>query len=196
VKEVSNPALKSCEGKTVAQVAQERGKDALDTFFDVAVEDDLNVEYTMELFNATEERIPELITDPRTMIGLSDGGAHVDMLCDAGYCTYLIGTWVRDKRAMTLEQAVKRITSEPANLFGLKDRGTLAVGKTADVTIFDFNTIGSGKRGEMRYDLPGGGRRLVMPAKGVCFTIVNGQVLLEDGNHTGALPGQVLRAWQ
>jgi N-acyl-D-aspartate/D-glutamate deacylase len=194
VKEVTNPALKPCEGKTVAQIAADRGKDALDTFFDLSIEDDINTQYTMELFNATEERIPELITDSRTMIGLSDGGAHVDMLCDAGYCTYLIGTWVRDKSAMTLEHAVKRITSEPANFFGIKDRGTLAVGKAADVTIFDLNTIGSGKRAEMRYDLPGGGRRLVMPAKGVNYTLVNGQVLLEDGKHTGALPGQVLRA--
>lgn len=194
VKEVTNPALKACEGKTVAQVAADRGKDALDTFFDLAIEDDINTQYTMELFNATEERIPELITDSRTMIGLSDGGAHVDMLCDAGYCTYLIGTWVRDKSVMTLEHAVRRITSEPANFFGIKDRGTLAVGQAADVTIFDLNTIGSGKRAEMRHDLPGGGRRLVMPAKGVNFTLVNGQVLLEDGKHTGALPGQVLRA--
>jgi N-acyl-D-aspartate/D-glutamate deacylase len=87
VKEVTNPALKSCEGKTVAQVAADRGKDALDTFFDLSIEDDINTQFTMELFNATEERIPELITDSRTMIGLSDGGAHVDMLCDAGYCT-------------------------------------------------------------------------------------------------------------
>lgn len=194
VKEVTNPALKSCEGKTVAQVAADRGKDALDTFFELSIEDDINTQYTMELFNATEERIPELITDSRTMIGLSDGGAHVDMLCDAGYCTYLIGTWVREKSAMTLEHAVRRITSEPANFFGIKDRGALAVGKVADVTIFDLNTIGSGKRAEMRHDLPGGGRRLVMPAKGVNYTLVNGQVLLEDGKHTGALPGQVLRA--
>jgi N-acyl-D-amino-acid deacylase len=70
----------------------------------------------------------------------------------------------------------------------------LAVGKAADVTIFDYHTIGSGKRAEMRHDLPGGGRRLVMPAKGVCFTLVNGQVLYEEGKHTGAMPGQVLRS--
>lgn len=67
----------------------------------------------MELFNADEERIPELITDPRVLVGLSDGGAHVDMLCDAGYCTYLLGRWVREKQVMTLEHAIKRITSEP-----------------------------------------------------------------------------------
>lgn len=193
VKEVENPAMKSLEGKSVAQVAQDRQADSLDTFFELAIEDNLNIQFTMELFNADETRIPELITDSRTMIGLSDGGAHVDMLCDAGYCTYLIGTWVRDRSAITLEHAVRRITSEPANFFGLKDRGKLAVGMAADVAIFDYNTIGSGKRAEMRHDLPGGGRRLVMPAKGVCYTLVNGQVLLEDGKHTGVLPGQVLR---
>src|SRR5260221_9654103 len=196
VHEVGNPALRPLLGKSVAEIAKERGKDGLDTFLDLAIEDDLQLQYTYELFNATEERIPELITDSRVMIGLSDGGAHVDMLCDAGYCTYLIGTWVREKSAMTLEHAVRRITSEPANFFGIKDRGALAVGKASDVTIFDLNTIGSGKRAEMRYDLPGGGRRLVMPAKGVNYTLVNGQVLLEDGKHTGALPGQVLRAGQ
>ncbi|NOT57529.1 MAG: amidohydrolase family protein [Deltaproteobacteria bacterium] len=193
VKEVTNPAMKSLEGKSVAQVAQDRQADPLDTFFELAIEDKLDIQFTMELFNADETRIPELITDSRTMIGLSDGGAHVDMLCDAGYCTYLIGTWVRDRSAITLEHAIRRITSEPANFFGLKDRGRLAVGMAADVTIFDYNTIGSGKRAEMRHDLPGGGRRLVMPAKGVSYTLVNGQVLLEDGKHTGVLPGQVLR---
>ncbi|MCS6924758.1 MAG: amidohydrolase family protein, partial [Candidatus Binatia bacterium] len=194
VKEVSSPALKGLEWKTVAQIAQERGADGLDTFLDLAVEDQLNIQFIMEVFNANEERIPELITDPRTMIGLSDGGAHVDMLCDAGYCTYLLGTWVRDKGAMTLEHAVKRLTAEPAEFFGISDRGRLAVGMAADVVLFDFNTVGSGKRPEMRYDLPGGGRRLVSLAHGIEYTIVNGVVLYEGQKHTGALPGQVLRA--
>jgi N-acyl-D-aspartate/D-glutamate deacylase len=194
VKEVSNPALQSYVWKTVADVAASRGKDALDTFLDLAVEDDLNIQFTMEIFNADEKRIPELITDTRTMIGLSDGGAHVDMLCDAGYCTYLLGTWVRDKGALTLEHAVKRITSEPADFFGLKGRGRLAAGMAADVTIFDYHTVGSSKRPEMRTDLPGGGRRLVAPAQGICFTLVNGQVLYEHGKPTGAMPGQVLRS--
>jgi N-acyl-D-aspartate/D-glutamate deacylase len=194
VKEVSSPALKSLEWKTVAQVAQERGKDSLDTFLDLAVEDNLDIQFVMEVFNANEERIPELITDPRTMIGLSDGGAHVDMLCDAGYCTYLLGTWVRDKGAMTLEHAVKRLTAEPADFFGIPQRGRLAVGMAADLALFDLHTIGSSKRPEMRHDLPGGGRRLVAPAQGVQYTIVNGQVLYAEQKHTGVLPGQVLRS--
>jgi N-acyl-D-amino-acid deacylase len=193
VKEVSNPALQPLLWKTVAQVAAERGKTGLDTFLDLAIEDNLNIQYIMEIFNADEARIPELITDPRTMIGLSDGGAHVDMLCDAGYCTYLLGTWVREKGALTLEHAVKRLTSEPADFFGIRNRGRLAVGNAADFAIFDYNTIGSGKRGEMRHDLPGGGRRLVVEAKGIQHTIVNGEVLYTNGQPSGALPGQVIR---
>jgi N-acyl-D-aspartate/D-glutamate deacylase len=194
VKEVSNPAMKPLEGKTVADIAAERGKDGLDTFLDLALEDELRLQYTIVLFNANEDLIPDLITDPRAMIGLSDGGAHVDMLCDAGYCTYLLGTWVRDKQVMTLERAVQRLTTEPAHFFGIQDRGRLAVGLAADLAIFDYNTVGSGRRPEMRHDLPGGGRRLVMPAQGVQYTIVNGEVLFDDGKHTGAMPGQVLRS--
>lgn len=196
VHEVGNPAMKHLVGRNVADIARERGTDGIDTFLDLAIEDDLRLQYTYELFNANEERIPELITDPRVMVGLSDGGAHVDMLCDAGYCTYLLGTWVRDRGVMTLEHAVKRITSEPAAFYGMTQRGTIKKGMAADFAIFDLNTIGSKKRGEMRTDLPGGGKRLVMPAQGVEYTVVSGQVLYEHGKHTGALPGQVLRSGQ
>ena len=196
VHEVGNPAMKSLLGRSVADIARERGKDGLDTFLDLAIEDDLRLQYSYELFNANEDRIPELITDPRVMVGLSDGGAHVDMLCDAGYCTYMLGTWVRDRQVMTLEHAVKRLTSEPAAFYGITQRGTIKKGLAADFAIFDLKTVGSRKRGEMRNDLPGGGRRLVMPAQGMQYTVVNGAVLYEDGKHTGALPGQVLRSGQ
>jgi N-acyl-D-aspartate/D-glutamate deacylase len=192
VLEVTNPALKPYERKTVGEIAEARGKDPLDTFFDLALEDDLTIQYTMAQYH--EEGIRRLITDARTMIGLSDGGAHVNMLCDAGYCTYLLGTWVRERQALTLEHAVKRITSEPADFFGIRDRGRLAVGRPADVAIFDERTVGSAKRARMQNDLPGGGRRLVMPAEGIEYTIVNGQVLYEHGRHSGALPGEVLRS--
>jgi N-acyl-D-amino-acid deacylase len=194
VKEVFNPAMKPLEGRSVADIAKERGKDGVDTFLDLALEDDLDIQFTMALFNANEDRIPELISDPRTMVGLSDGGAHVDMLCDAGYATYMLGTWVRERSAMTLERAVQRITSEPADYFGIKGRGRLSPGMAADVAIFDFNTVGSARRGEMRSDLPGGGRRLVMPARGIEYTVVNGEVLYEHGKVSDTLPGQVLRS--
>jgi N-acyl-D-aspartate/D-glutamate deacylase len=194
VKEVGNPALKSMVGRSVADIARERGKDGVATFLDLAVEDDLRVEFTIEMFNANEARIPELIKDKRTMVGLSDGGAHVDMLCDAGYCTYMLGTWVRDRQALTLEHAVKRITSEPADYFGIKSRGRLLPGMAADVCVFDYNTVGSAKRGEMANDLPGGGRRLVVRPNGIEHVVVNGQELYNHGKPTGALPGQVMRS--
>ncbi|HJY80908.1 MAG TPA: amidohydrolase family protein [Candidatus Binatia bacterium] len=199
VKDVHNPALKSLEGKTVEEVARAKGKDPLDTFFDIALEDDLHTEYVIALFNICEERVAKLITDPRTLIGLSDGGAHVDMHDNAGYCTYLLGTWVREKQVMTLERAIQRVTAEPADFFGIQDRGRLTVGMAADIVIFDYNTIGPTinpiKHQAWQKDLPGGGRRLVWPVdKGVKYTVVNGEVLYENQKYTGTLPGQVLRS--
>ena len=190
--EVTNPALKQLEGKNVEEIAEMRGADGLDTFLDLALEDDLNLQYTMQQYH--EDGIQQLITDPRTMIGLSDGGAHVDMLCDAGYATYLLGNWVRKREAVTLEFAIKRITSEPANFFGIRERGQLKQGWKADVTLFDATTVNSARRAKMQNDLPGGGRRLVMPAEGIECTIVNGVVSYENGKHSGALPGQVIRS--
>ncbi|MGR8919435.1 MAG: N-acyl-D-amino-acid deacylase family protein, partial [Gammaproteobacteria bacterium] len=194
VLEVASADMAPYVGRNVAEIAAERGTDPVDTFLDLAIEDDLKMQFNYELFNSDESRIPELITDPRCMIGLSDGGAHVDSLCDAGYATYLLGTWVRDQGVMTLERAVQRITTEPAALFGITQRGRIAKGLAADFAIFDLNTIGSDKTGEMRHDLPGGGRRLVVPARGVEYTVVNGEVLFEHGRDTGARAGQVLHS--
>jgi N-acyl-D-amino-acid deacylase len=191
VKEVTNPRLKELEGRTVAEIAKERGNDGLDTFLDLALEDDLQLIYTMARFDVPED----LLADSRTMIGLSDGGAHVDMLCDAGYCTELLGSAVREKQLMSLELAIKRLTSEPADFFGIRNRGRLVAGQAADIAIFDFNTVGScAERPEVRRDLPGGGRRLVVAAQGVKYTIVNGEILYENQQHTGVFPGQVLRS--
>jgi N-acyl-D-amino-acid deacylase len=194
VHEVGKPANSPLLGRCVADIARERGHDDVDTFLDLVLEDDLQMQFTYELFNSDESRTPDLICDPRTMIGFSDGGAHVDMFCDAGYATYLLGTWVRDKEALTLEYAVKRLTSEPAAFFGIGGRGLIAPGMAADLAIFDLATVGSKKRGEMRNDLPGGGRRLVVPATGIEYTIVNGQPLFERGRDSGARAGVVLRS--
>lgn len=101
---------------------------------------------------------------------------------------------MRDRRAIALEYAIKRITSEPADLFGITGRGRLAPGMAADVTIFDFDTIGPAGRQRLVRDLPGAGERFVVPAKGIEYTIVNGKVLYEHGRHTGAMPGTVLRS--
>ena len=194
IKEANASTLKPLEWQTVAQAAQGRSLDPLDAFFDLAIEDDLNLVYMMPLLDINEERVARKFSDSRTMIGISDGGAHVDMLCNAGYPTYLIGTFVRDKHALSLEHAIKRITSEPAAFFGITDRGVLKPSMAADIAIFDFDRIACPERPEIRFDLPGGGRRLVTEAQGVKYTIVNGTVLFEDGHHSGALPGRVLRS--
>ena len=194
VHEAHKPELKRYEGRTIAGVATERGTDPIDTFLDLTVEDDLDIEYVLAQFNVNIELVKENLVDPNVLIALGDGGAHVDMLCDAGYPTYLLGTWVRERQIMNLEQAVARLTAQPADLFGIKGRGRLAVGNAADIAIFDPERIGSASRGERRFDLPGGAKRMVMPSRGVEYTIVNGTAVYAEGRATGATPGEVLRS--
>ena len=189
----TNP-LKHLEGLTVAEIAGAQGKDAVDTFLDIVVADNLSCEFTMASFNTRVDRMAELLNDPSILIGLGDGGAHVDMLCDCGYPTYLLGTWVRERGVLSIEQAVRRLTSDPADFFGISDRGRLQPGLAADIVIFDPDTIGSGNRGERRYDLPGGGKRMVMPSRGVQYTLVNGDVVYAGGQIVGSGSGQILRA--
>jgi N-acyl-D-aspartate/D-glutamate deacylase len=194
VHETHKAALKGYEGRTVADVAAERGADPIDTFLDLTIEDDLDIEFVLAQFNVNVDLVKDNLVDPNVLIALGDGGAHVDMLCDAGYPTYLLGTWVRERQIMTLEEAVRRLTAQPADLFGVKWRGRLAVGNAADIAIFDPDRIGSASRGERRFDLPGGAKRMVMPSRGVEYTIVNGDIVYSDGRATGATPGQVLRS--
>jgi N-acyl-D-amino-acid deacylase len=169
-----------------------RGRDPLDTFLDFAVEQRLDMQYQVQEYG--DELLAPLLTDRRTMIGLADGGAHVDMICNADYPSFLLGHWVRDQHALSLEEAIRRITSQPAGVMGFHERGRLAAGLAADVTIFDPATIGSDRRAQPSRDLPGGGFRFTMPSRGICYTIVNGRMVFERGKHTGELPGQVLRS--
>lgn len=191
---VRNPQLQGYVGKTVGEMARERNADPLDTLFDLALEDQLGMRFVGSAANNDWERIPELINDPRTLIGLSDGGAHYDMLCEAGYATFLLGYWVREKNAMSLEYAIKRITAEPADLFGFTDRGRVKVGHAADLVIFDEQTIGSATRPTVRYDLPAGAPRLYAKAEGISGVLVNGQWIYRDGEPTGVQSGRVLRS--
>jgi N-acyl-D-amino-acid deacylase len=192
VEEVKKPQLKSWEGKPLTQIAQERGVDLIDAFLDLAVADDIQTRFTD--MPMSEDGMDALLSDPRTMIGLSDGGAHVDAHCEAGYPTYMIGHWVRRKQLFSLERAVELITSHPADIFGVVGRGRLAPGMAADVVIFDYDQIDTKMRQHQIRDLPGGGARFVMTAQGINYTIVNGEVVYVDGKHTGALPGQVVRS--
>ena len=194
VHEVRSPALKQFEGQSVADIAKAQGKDGVDAFLDLTLQDDLEIEFTLSTFNHRVDRMKEILSNRDILIGLGDGGAHVDMLCDSGYPTYLLGTWVREHQALTLEEGVRRLTSDPADFYGIKDRGRLSLELAADITIFDPHTVGSSNRGERRYDLPGGAKRMVMPSRGVLYTIVNGVCVFADGTLTGAQGGQVLRS--
>lgn len=194
VHEVRSSALKQFEGQTIADIAKAQGKDGVDAFLDLTLQDDLEIEFTLSTFNHRVDRMKEILANPDILIGLGDGGAHVDMLCDSGYPTYLLGTWVREHQVLTLEEGVRRLTSDPADFYGIKDRGRLKPGFAADITIFDPQTVGSGNRGERRYDLPGGGKRMVMPSSGIQHTIVNGETVFAEGHVTDARAGKVLRS--
>ena len=191
---VENPALKQYEGKTIGEVAKARNKEPDDVFFDIAVEDQLQVKYVVPRANTDRAALAAALRDTRTMIGLSDAGAHLDMLCESGYTTYLLGHWVREEKALSLERAIQRITSEPADFFGIKDRGRLETGAAADMVVFDENKIASPLRPTPVKDLPAGGTRLYSKAEGISQVIVNGRILYQEGRHTGAIPGEILRA--
>lgn len=190
---VKKPAHRGWLGKTIAELSQQEGKDPLDTFFDLALADELGTSFAMAALNFDPPLLQEVVTDSRVMIGLSDAGAHVDMLCNTGYPTYLLGTWVRERQTMSWERAVQRITSEPAQFFGLHDRGTIAQGKAADLAIFDPRTVGAGEK-TLLEDLPGGQGRFVQYAQGMQWVLVNGVPVVADGKDCCELPGQVLRA--
>ena len=150
---VNKPELKRYEGYTVTEIAGELGKDDVDAFLDITLEDDLDNEFIFTSFNTRVDRMTEILNHPQVLVGLGDGGAHVDMLCDSSYPTFLLGTWARDRQVMTVERAVQKLTSEPADLFGIAGRGRLHEGNWGDITIFDPESVGSPARSERSYDL-------------------------------------------
>lgn len=194
VHEVKNQKLKHLESKTVAEIAKERGVDGVDALLDLTLEDDLENEFTVQSWNTRVDRMRELLNDRSVLLGLGDGGAHLDMLCDSGYPTYVLGTWVRERKVLTLEEAVRRMTSDPADFYGIKDRGRIAPGMAADLVIFDPETVGMAGRAERLHDLPGGGKRMVKRSSGIEYTLVNGEVVWDKGALTGAAAGRVLRS--
>ncbi|MEK7215796.1 MAG: amidohydrolase family protein [Chloroflexota bacterium] len=186
------PAHQRFKGRSVAAIAQELNKDVLDTFLDLALEEDLETVFERREVNSDEAGMAALLTSPYTIIGQSDGGAHVVFRTDYSYSTYLLGHWVREKGIMSLEEGIRKLTSEPAAVFGIENRGLLQPGKAADIMVFDPQTIGPREPEEAR-DLPSGATRRKQLAQGIRWTVVNGEVLLDHGEHTGALPGQTLR---
>jgi N-acyl-D-aspartate/D-glutamate deacylase len=192
IRDAASPAVAALAGQSIADIAAARTLEPADAFLDVGLEDGLDTLFDFPVFNQDPEAVRPLVTDGRFLIGLSDGGAHVDQLCDAGYATYLLGKWVRQWEALTLERAVHRLTGEVADFFGVPDRGRLAAGAAADLVVFDPATVDDCPP-EYVHDLPNGAKRLVARARGVAATVVAGQVVYREGEPTGARPGRVLR---
>lgn len=192
----SCPSKPEYEERTVIDVATELGVHTMDLGFDLALENDLEARFRMPVANADENEVEKLITDKNTVIGLSDAGAHASQLCDAGLPTYLLGHWVREKQVIAFEEAIRMLSSRPAEVFGISDRGLLKVGRPADVLIIDPQTVHCGKL-ERVYDQPAEQDRLVAEAYGVESVIVNGTLLRQQGEDQvdpkGKLPGQLLR---
>jgi N-acyl-D-amino-acid deacylase len=190
------PPDRSLEERRIVDVAAERGVHPIDLMLDLGLATDLDARFRMAVANNNEDEVAELLLDPHMVVGLSDAGAHASQLCDACQATYLLGRWVREKQALSLEQAVRMLTSRPAEVFGIADRGRLAEGWPADVVVFDPATVGAGPLRRI-WDFPGGANRLVSDASGIDAVIVNGAVLRQNGRDRvspgGKLPGKLLR---
>jgi N-acyl-D-aspartate/D-glutamate deacylase len=192
VEEPQLPKNQGLKGKSMAQIAAQRGKDVLDAFLDLAVEENLDTVFVLGEINVDRDAVRTLLTSPYTVVGLSDGGAHVQFDSGVGYSTTLLGYWVREQQIMSLEEAIRQLTFVSASAFGIYDRGLIRPGLAADVTIFNPDTVQPLPE-DVVHDFPNNGWRLRERAQGIAYTVVNGQVLMEQGEHSGALPGRVLR---
>jgi N-acyl-D-aspartate/D-glutamate deacylase len=179
------------EGKSVEAIAQSLNKDVIDTFLDIAVEENLETMF-QNSGSRDEEATAAILKSPITLVGQSDAGAHLVYHAGYGYATRFLGYWVREKAVMPLEEAIRKLTFMVASVFGLYDRGLIRPGMAADLVLFDPQTVRECEP-EMVNDLPGGEKRLIQRAIGVKTTMVNGSILVQDGEHTGAFPGRVLR---
>jgi len=190
------PSEPGLEERNLVDVAEERGTHPVDLALDLALASDLEARFRMAVTNTDEAIVGELLRDPTVALGLSDAGAHASQLCDASFATHLLGHWVREKGVLSLEEAVRLLTSRGADLFGLEGRGRLAPGAIADLAVFDPDTVGCSPLRRVR-DLPAGADRLVSDATGVHAVVVGGVVVREEGRDAieadGPLPGRLLR---
>jgi N-acyl-D-aspartate/D-glutamate deacylase len=178
--------------RSVAELAQERGSDPVETLIDLALERNFDQFFLQPFANEDSYAVLQMMKHPRSVVTFSDSGAHVSQLMDSSIPTHVLSTWVRERQALTLEEAVRMLSFDLASAWGFADRGLVREGLAADLVVFDPDTVAPAMP-EVDTDLPGGARRLTQRATGIAATVVNGQVLLRDGEPTGALPGQLLR---
>ena len=192
------PDYEPTTDRTVAAIARDRGEDPLATLYDLMLESNATAMLMLPFYNYSDgnhDAIREMLTHPAGVVGLSDGGAHCGLICDASYPTFLLTHWARDRhrgKKLPLEYVVRKQCHDTAQLFGLTDRGTIEVGKKADINVIDMDAL-TLHPARMAYDLPAGGRRLVQGASGYSTTIVSGTVTRRDGVDTGARPGRLVR---
>jgi N-acyl-D-aspartate/D-glutamate deacylase len=194
VENVRLPANQQWQQQTVADLAHATGADPLDAMLDLALAEDLDTEFSALLLNSDESAVGELLRHPHALVSLSDAGAHLTLFNDAGFGLHLLGHWVRERRVLKLEDAVRKLTSQPAAVFGIPERGALKAGYAADLLLFDPETVHRGPKTRVQ-DLPAGGTRLITPAIGVKGVWVNGSRVADEGGIRAgnALPGRVLR---
>ncbi len=178
--------------RSVAEIARGLGKDPVDVIIDLALEKRLKQFFLQPLANENQSDVLEMMRHPRSVVTFSDSGAHVSQIMDSSLQSHVLSYWVRDRQAMSLEEAIRMLTFVPASYWGLGGRGLLREGYAADVIVFNPDTIAP-LMPELDHDLPAGARRLKQKASGLMATIVNGEVVLRNNEHTGALPGRLLR---
>jgi N-acyl-D-aspartate/D-glutamate deacylase len=178
--------------RSVAEIAEAEHKDPVDVVIDLALAKNLKQFFMQTLINEDQDHVLEMMRHPRSVVTFSDSGAHVSQIMDSSLQTHVLSHWVREKQALSLEQAVRSLSYVPAYHWGLRGRGLLTEGYNADVIVFDPERI-TPMLPELTYDLPAGARRLKQKADGLKATVVNGEVVLRNNEHTGALPGKLLR---
>ena len=177
---------------SLAEIGRQRNVSPVELMIDLSLEKDLKLFFRTPLANEDQDHVLEMIKHPRSVVTFSDSGAHVSQIMDSSLQTHLLSYWVREKEALTLEEAVRQITYNTATAWGFHDRGLLREGMKADVLVLDPDTVGPAMP-ELVHDLPGGARRLKQTADGIMHTIVNGEILLTYNEHSGATPGRLLR---
>jgi N-acyl-D-amino-acid deacylase len=177
---------------TVAEAAQARGIDPVELMIDLALETDFAQFFVQTNTPFDVDAVRTAMKHPGTVMAFSDSGAHVSQMSDCSIQTHLLAHWVRDRQDFTLEEAIRMLTLQPARAWGFHDRGLVREGLVADLNVFDPDTVGPAMPTVAR-DLPAGAPRIVQRATGFRATIVAGQVVHRDGDHTGALPGRLLR---
>ncbi len=192
VEKPASPATAPFEGRLLVDIAAERGVTPSEVMFDIARVDKLETFFRISgPVDVDESRLERILKSPATLVGISDGGAHLQTFTGGDYTSYFLAHWVREKGAFTLEEGVAALTSRIAQFLGLDDRGTLEAGKAADVVVFDPDTVQPLSLLTLD-DIPGGGTRMTKNARGIPWVLVNGDPVVEEGEATSAVPGVVL----